>query len=138
MHGRQSQSPAAPVSDLPFLGFMSISRLAPSNRVRWSSRPGRRAVQPGFAGDLEDRLGRTVVPEPHLDERRVALSSCAARPAHTTQSSPRLLTAAAAGKQADKLADRLIHAAVKPMVTGQTRLTMAIDDTPTQRYGPYA
>jgi DDE superfamily endonuclease len=46
-------------------------------------------------------------------------------------------TVAAAGKQADNIAARLIYEVVKPLVANQTRLTLAIDDTPTQRYGPY-
>jgi hypothetical protein len=46
-------------------------------------------------------------------------------------------TVAAAGKQADNIAARLVSQVVKPLVAGQTRLTLALDDTPTQRYGPY-
>jgi hypothetical protein len=46
-------------------------------------------------------------------------------------------TVAAAGKRADKIASRLVDEAVKPLVAGQARLTLALDDTPTQRYGPY-
>jgi hypothetical protein len=46
-------------------------------------------------------------------------------------------TVAAAGKQAETIAARLVHEAVKPWVAGKTRLTLALDDTPTQRYGPY-
>jgi DDE superfamily endonuclease len=53
------------------------------------------------------------------------------------QYQPCYTTVAAAGKQADNIAARLIHEAVKPLVAGQTRLTLALDDTPTQRYGPY-
>jgi hypothetical protein len=43
----------------------------------------------------------------------------------------------ASGKQADKICGRLLPDAVKPLVAGQTRLTLALDDAPTQRYGPY-
>jgi hypothetical protein len=46
-------------------------------------------------------------------------------------------TIAAAGKRADLLAARLTHAAVKPLVAGESRLLFALDDTPTRRYGPY-
>ena len=42
---------------------------------------------------------------------------------------------AAAGKKADGLAARLAHQAVKPLVAGTERLTLALDDTPTPRYG---
>lgn len=47
---------------------------------------------------------------------------------------PCYTTVAAAGKKSDLLAARLAHEAVKPLVTGATRLTFAIDDTPTERY----
>ena len=44
---------------------------------------------------------------------------------------------AAAGKRADSIAARLATAAVKPLVAGAGRLTLALDDTPTKRYGPH-
>src|SRR3954462_5960095 len=44
---------------------------------------------------------------------------------------------AAAGKRADRLATRLFLEVVKPLTAGATRLTLALDDTPTQRYGPH-
>src|SRR4051812_32640846 len=43
---------------------------------------------------------------------------------------------AAAGKRADRIAGRLAYAAVKPLVGEAGRLTFALDDTPTERYGP--
>jgi hypothetical protein len=43
---------------------------------------------------------------------------------------------AAAGKKADSIAARLALEAVKPLVAGADRLTLALDDTPTPRYGP--
>jgi DDE superfamily endonuclease len=43
---------------------------------------------------------------------------------------------AAAGKKADKIASQLLFAVVKPLVAQADRLTLALDDTPTQRYGP--
>jgi hypothetical protein len=43
---------------------------------------------------------------------------------------------AAAGKRADRIAARLVMEAVEPLVRGAERLTLALDDTPTQRYGP--
>ena len=42
---------------------------------------------------------------------------------------------AAAGKKADLIAAHLAREAVKPLVAGGGRLTFAIDDTPTPRYG---
>jgi hypothetical protein len=42
---------------------------------------------------------------------------------------------AAAGTRADSIAARLLHGAVKPLVADADRLTFALDDTPTERYG---
>ena len=53
------------------------------------------------------------------------------------QFQPCYTTVAAAGKQADNIAARLVYEVVKPLVADQPRLTLALDDTPTQRYGPY-
>jgi hypothetical protein len=44
---------------------------------------------------------------------------------------------AAAGKEADRVAARLALEAVKPLVADAGRLTLALDDTPTERYGPH-
>ena len=48
---------------------------------------------------------------------------------------PCYTTVAAAGKRADSIAARLLHEAVKPLVADTNRLTFALDDTPTERYG---
>jgi hypothetical protein len=50
---------------------------------------------------------------------------------------PCYTTVAAAGKKADGVAARLAPEAVKPLVAGADRLTLAIDDTATERYGPH-
>jgi hypothetical protein len=44
---------------------------------------------------------------------------------------------AAAGKRADRIAARLAMEVIEPLVKGTERLTFAIDDTPTERYGPH-
>src|SRR5262249_21346016 len=44
---------------------------------------------------------------------------------------------AAAGKKAPLIAARLFFAVVKPLVAGSERLPLALDDTPTPRYGPH-
>jgi hypothetical protein len=44
---------------------------------------------------------------------------------------------AAAGKKADSIAARLVLAVVEPLLGGVERLTIALDDTPTPRYGPH-
>jgi hypothetical protein len=44
---------------------------------------------------------------------------------------------AAAGKEAETVAAYLVLWAVKPLAAGAERLTLAIDDTPTRRYGPH-
>jgi hypothetical protein len=46
------------------------------------------------------------------------------------------LAVAAAGKQADRIAARLLSEVLRPLLKGATRLTLALDDTPTKRYGP--
>jgi hypothetical protein len=44
---------------------------------------------------------------------------------------------AAAGKKAEMIAASLVLVVVKPLVSGAERLTLALDDTPTPRYGPH-
>jgi hypothetical protein len=44
---------------------------------------------------------------------------------------------AAAGKKAGAIGAHLVLTVVKPLVSGADRLTLAIDDTPTRRYGPH-
>ncbi len=46
------------------------------------------------------------------------------------------LAVAAAGGRSDRIADRLLAEVVAPLVEGAGRLTLALDDTPTKRYGP--
>src|SRR3954454_24304559 len=46
------------------------------------------------------------------------------------------IAVAAAGKRADRIARRLLTEVVRPLLAGATRLTLALDDTPTPRYGP--
>jgi hypothetical protein len=46
------------------------------------------------------------------------------------------LAVAAAGERSDRVADRLLAEVVGPLVEGAGRLTLALDDTPTKRYGP--
>ena len=49
---------------------------------------------------------------------------------------PCYTTVAAAGKAADLIAGLLAYAVLKPLLAGAARLTLALDDTPTKRYGP--
>jgi hypothetical protein len=44
---------------------------------------------------------------------------------------------AAAGKKAETIAAYLVTTVVKPLLSGVQRLTLALDDTPTPRYGPH-
>lgn len=46
------------------------------------------------------------------------------------------IAVAAAGKRADQIAWRLLFEVVRPLLKGAERLTLALDDTPTKRYGP--
>ena len=45
-------------------------------------------------------------------------------------------TVAAAGKRTDAMATNVLYDVVKPLVASQERVTLALDDTPTTRYGP--
>jgi hypothetical protein len=47
------------------------------------------------------------------------------------------IAVAAAGKKAYSIAARLVIEAVKPLIKGAGRLTLALDDTPTKRYGQH-
>jgi hypothetical protein len=47
------------------------------------------------------------------------------------------IAVAAAGKRADRIARRLLTEVVQPLLAGTERLTLALDDTPTKRYGPH-
>jgi hypothetical protein len=49
---------------------------------------------------------------------------------------PCYIAVAAAGKRADRIASRVLSEVVGPHVQGARRLTLALDDTPTRRYGP--
>jgi hypothetical protein len=44
---------------------------------------------------------------------------------------------ASAGKRAETVAAYLVLWVIKPLVIGAERLTLAVDDTPTRRYGPH-
>ena len=50
---------------------------------------------------------------------------------------PCYTTVAAVGKRIDAVAARLFVEAVKPLCRGGDRVTLALDDTPTKRYGPH-
>jgi hypothetical protein len=50
---------------------------------------------------------------------------------------PCYTTVAAAGKRADRIARRLLTEVVEPLTAGAGRLVLALDDTPTERYGPH-
>jgi hypothetical protein len=47
------------------------------------------------------------------------------------------LAVAAAGKRTDIIARRLLTEVVRPLLAGAARVTLALDDTPTKRYGPH-
>lgn len=47
------------------------------------------------------------------------------------------LAVAAAGRKAERIAARLLVEVVKPLLADAPRITLAIDDTPTRRYGPH-
>ncbi|MDR3620677.1 MAG: hypothetical protein P4L85_15095 [Paludisphaera borealis] len=47
------------------------------------------------------------------------------------------IVVAAAGERAERIGTRLLTEVVVPLAAGSGRLTLALDDTPTRRYGPY-
>src|SRR5262245_55344159 len=47
------------------------------------------------------------------------------------------IAVAAAGKRSDRIARRLLTEVVEPLVEGAERLSLALGDTPTRRYGPH-
>ncbi len=49
---------------------------------------------------------------------------------------PAYHTLAAAGRRSDRLAARLVHRLLRPLLGGAPRFLFALDDTPTRRYGP--
>src|SRR3954447_15183403 len=53
------------------------------------------------------------------------------------QDQPCYIAVAAAGKRADRIARRLLTEVIRPLLKGASRLTLALDDTPTKRYGPH-
>lgn len=48
---------------------------------------------------------------------------------------PCYTTVSAVGRRTDLMAAHLAHEVVKPLVAGSERLTFALDQTPTERYG---
>src|SRR5215218_7655878 len=52
-------------------------------------------------------------------------------------SGPYYTAVAAAGKKAGTIAAHLVLAVIQPLASGAERLTLALDDTPTPRYGPH-
>jgi hypothetical protein len=54
----------------------------------------------------------------------------------TAEFRPAYTTLAAAGRRTDALAARVAHDLLKPRLAGADRLLLALDDTPTERYGP--
>ncbi len=55
----------------------------------------------------------------------------------SAQFRPCYTAVAAAGKKAGTIAAHLVLTVIKPLASGAERLTLALDDTPTQRYGPH-
>jgi hypothetical protein len=109
---------------------MTFSHLAPAP-CQWFSqlaaaldRRSARRLALLFLGAILARGRRTVT-----TWIRAAGLSAVFRPCYTA--------VAAAGKKADAIAAALVLWVVKPLLATPTRLTLAIDDTPTPRYGPH-
>ena len=102
---------------------------------------------PVVAGQWFSRLASALDPRSAPRLARLLLGTILARGRRTVTSWIRAVglsseyrrcytTVAAAGKRTDVMASRLLHGMVKPLVASQERLTLALDDTPTARYGP--
>jgi hypothetical protein len=108
---------------------MPSSHPLPPSRHWFSARAAALDPRPGprlawlFVGALLARGRRTVT-----SGIRAAGLSGEYRTCYTT--------AAAAGRRADSVAARRVHRVVKPLVASAGRLTLALDDTPTERSGP--
>jgi hypothetical protein len=72
-----------------------------------------------------------------LARGRKTVTSWIRTAALSTQFRPCYTTVADAGKKAKEIAARLAGDVVKPLLTDQARLTLALDDTPTRRHGPF-
>ena len=78
-----------------------------------------------------------AVPRGGLGPRRRTVTSWIRTAGLSTQFRLCYTTVAAADKKAKDIAARLVCEVVKPLVADLARLTLALDDTPTQRYGPF-
>ncbi len=70
-----------------------------------------------------------------LGRRTVTTWIRAAKPSDRFQTC--YIAVAAAGKRSDRIARRLLTEVVRPLLVGASRVTLALDDTPTKRYGPH-
>jgi hypothetical protein len=108
---------------------MSSSHLAPS-QCHWFS-----ALAAALAPRSAPRLAVLLLGAILARGRRTVTSWI--RAAGLSQEfRPCYTTVAAAGKRSDSVAARLLHEVLKPRLAGMSRLVVAIDDTPTPRYGP--
>jgi hypothetical protein len=78
-----------------------------------------------------------AVPRGGLGPRAETVTSWIRAAGLSTQIRPCYTTVAAAGKKAKDIAARLVCEVVKPLVADLPKLTQALDDTPTQRHGPF-
>src|SRR5262245_33679758 len=116
---RPRTEPAMPSSHTPGRACQWFSLLASVLDLRSAPRLARL-----FLGAILARGRRTVT-----SWIRAAGLSADYRPCYTT--------VAAAGKRADRIAGRLAYRVLKPILARMGRLVFALDDTPTERYGPH-
>src|ERR1700749_1299925 len=96
-----------------------FSWLAPALDRRSAPRPARM-----FLGAVLARGRRTVTTWIRAAKLSGRYQSC-------------YIAVAAAGKRGERIAPRLLTAGVPPLLKGATRLTLALDDPPTKRYGSH-
>src|SRR5262249_10460095 len=74
---------------------------------------------------------------PRLARGRRTVTSWIRAAKLSDQFRPCYTAVAAVGKKAETVAAHLVLWVVEPLVSGVERLTLALDDTPTRRYGPH-
>jgi hypothetical protein len=110
---------------------MAFSHL-PAVWVQWVA-----AVTAALDPRSAPRLARLLLGAALATGRR-AVTAWVRAAAITDQSRPAYATTAAAGRRADALAARLVHAVLKPLLGGADRVVLGGDDTPTERCGRQA
>src|ERR1700744_4842768 len=102
----------------------------PTPRCQWFSRLAN-ALDPRSAGRLAVLFLGVL-----LTRGRRTVSSWIRAAGLSDQYRRCYATIAAVGRRTERLAPRVLLDVIKPLVAGEARVVLALDDTPTERYGP--